>query len=89
MSEEKEVKKKKMEYIKSKLPLLKPKKIETKVSEDNNRVDMSLVFAKLKGLSTPFSIQRGKLVIYRELQEIMGLFERDKDFMVLAKKQGK
>lgn len=52
---------------------------------DVSRVDMSYVFVRLKGLSTPHSIQRGKLAIYRELLSICSLFEKDANFMKLYK----
>lgn len=47
------------------------------------RVDLSYVFQRLRALSTPLSIQRGKEKIYLELLEIVDLFNKDKDFMAL------
>lgn len=45
------------------------------------RVDLSYVFQKLRALSTPLSIQRGKEKIYLDLLEIVDLFNKDKNFM--------
>lgn len=56
---------------------------------DVSRVDMSYVFVRLRSLSTPNSIQRGKLAIYRELLDIVSLFEKDASFMKLYKNSDK
>lgn len=55
----------------------------------NSRVDMSLVFARLKALSTQYAIQKGKVAIYKELQNILDMFTSDKDFMNLLNNKDK
>ena len=45
------------------------------------RVDLSYVFQRLFALSTPLSLQRGKEQIYLELESILELFHKDKNFM--------
>lgn len=60
-----------------------------KQEEVANRVDMSYVFTKLSMLSKPGSIQRGRVAIYKDLKNIVGLFEKDKDFMALVKHEGR
>ena len=49
------------------------------------RVDMSLIFRKIKSLDHPQSVQRGKLAIYLDLKDIVKQFEDDKEFMALVK----
>lgn len=52
-----------------------------------NRLDLSYVFQRLHSLSSPLSIQRGRVAIYKELKAIVSLFEKDKDFMGLIKQE--
>lgn len=84
---------KKPTFISNKIKLITKPIVErpknTEERSNVSRVDMSVVFMKLKALSTPYSIQRGKIAIYRELQSVMSIFTSDKEFMTLVKDNDK
>lgn len=64
------------------------KKVNKEQEDIANRLDLSYVFQRLKSLSHPLSIQRGRVAIYKDLKDVVNLFERDKDFMALVKQEG-
>lgn len=63
----------------------KEKNRGTRKKVESIPLDISIVFMKLSGLSHPLAIQRGAEAIYKDLKEVIALFEADKFFMASIK----